>query len=151
MAAAQERDLFMKNLSIASFCCVLLAPFLVAGCSLYKNPSACEARMRETVARNLPNDKLSVSHVGVGIRGSRVVVEGMVEGPPAAASAATAASAPIVGSTPSAASSAVAATPKKIKRPAAAECLFDGESMTAMRWFNPSELTASAATAASAP
>ncbi|MEX3957671.1 hypothetical protein [Trinickia sp. EG282A] len=141
----------MKKPSIASFCSVLLAPFLIAGCSLYKNPSACEARMRETVARNLPNDELSVSHVGVGIRGSRVVVEGTVEGPPVAASAATAASAPIAASAPTATSSAVAAKSKKIKRPAAAECLFDGESLTSMRWFNPPELTASSAGAASAP
>ncbi|WP_181321727.1 hypothetical protein [Trinickia symbiotica] len=144
----------MKKPSIASFCCVLLAPFLIAGCSLYKNPSACEARMRETVARNLPNDELSVSHVGVGIRGSRVVVEGTVEGPPAAASAAngaTPASAPIAASAPTATSSTVAAKPKKIKRPAAAECLFDGESLTSMRWFNPPELTASSGGASSAP
>ncbi|PMS38060.1 hypothetical protein [Trinickia symbiotica] len=141
----------MKKLSIASFCCALLAPLLIAGCSLYKNPNACEARMRETVARNLPNNELSVSHVGVGIRGSRVVVEGTVEGPTAAAIAATQASAPIVASAPGATSPAVAAKPKKTKRPAAAECLFDGESLTSMRWFNPPELTASAAAAASAP
>ncbi len=106
--------------------------------------------MRETLTQNLPDDKFSVSHVGVGIRGSRVVVEGAVEGPPAA-SAATAASAPATAASTNGASAVVAAKPKKVSRPAAAECLFDGESLVSIDWFSPRELTASEAAAASAP
>jgi hypothetical protein len=150
MAAAQEFESSMKKPPIALLSCVLLAPILIAGCTLYKNPRACEARMRESLGKQLPDDKFSVSHVGVGIRGSRVVVEGAVEGPPAAP-AATAASAPVAAVSASSTSAAIAAKLKKVSRPAAAECLFDGESLASIHWFSPPELTASGTAAASAP
>ena len=57
---------------------------LFAGCTaVYKNTDACEQMMRDKLAdvtpEQLPNatlEKLSVSHTGTGIHGSRVVVEG---------------------------------------------------------------------------
>jgi hypothetical protein len=126
----------MKNTRIAPLACLLLGTFLTAGCTIYKNPSTCEARMREGLAEALPHNKLSVSHVGVGIGGSRVVVEGNLEGPPAVAGGASAPA--------NASSSAVAAKLKKTSRPAAAECMFNGESLTTMHWLSPPELATSA-------
>ena len=57
---------------------------LFAGCTaVYKNTDACGQMMRDKLAdvtpEQLPNatlEKLSVSHTGTGIHGSRVVVEG---------------------------------------------------------------------------
>lgn len=62
----------------------MTAATLLAGCTaFYKNTDACEQMMRDKLAdvtpERLPDvslDKLSVSHTGTGIRGSRVVVEG---------------------------------------------------------------------------
>jgi hypothetical protein len=96
----------MKKTRIAPFACLLLGSFLTAGCTLYKNPSTCEAQMRAAAAHALPHDKLSITHVGVGIGGSRVVVEGTFQSPPVAASAAAAASAAHASSSAAAASAA---------------------------------------------
>lgn len=71
----------IRTLSIA---CATTAAMLFAGCTaVYKNTDACEQMMRSKLAdvtpEQLPDvslDKLSVSHTGTGIGGSRVVVEG---------------------------------------------------------------------------
>jgi hypothetical protein len=84
--------LFMKMSRIAPFACLLLGSFLAAGCTVYKNPNTCEAQMRAAAAHALPHDKLSITHVGVGIGGSRVVVEGTLQSRPAAAMAVQASS-----------------------------------------------------------
>jgi hypothetical protein len=78
------------------------AAALLAACTaVYKNSDACEQLMRSKLAESSP-DTLKVSHKGVGIDGSRVVVEGSIEhvvtasevAASAAASAAQAAKAP---------------------------------------------------------
>ncbi|MEA3119798.1 MAG: hypothetical protein QOI13_3068, partial [Paraburkholderia sp.] len=68
--------------------------------------------MREAAAYALPHDKVSITHVGVGIGGSRVVVEGTLQNPPVAASAAHAASSAAVAASAAhaAPSAAVAAS-----------------------------------------
>jgi hypothetical protein len=164
------------KIRISLLACLSVAPVLIAGCVLYKNPSACEQQMRTMTAEKFPDGKLSISHAGVAIKGARVVVEGTIESTPAAASAALAASAPDDGaaaeeSASSVASAAVAASsiapasaavaasgaasasataaasaavatasakPKKIKTPAAAECLFKGEELASFTWLAPS-------------
>jgi len=100
----------MKKSRIAPFACLLLGSLLTAGCTLYKNPSTCEAQMRAAAAHALPHDKLSITHVGVGIGGSRVVVEGTFQSPPVAASAAAAASAAQASSSAAVASAAQASS-----------------------------------------
>jgi hypothetical protein len=134
----------MKKTRIAPFACLLLGSFLTAGCTLYKNPSTCEAQMRADVAHALPHDKLSISHVGVGIGGSRVVVEGTLKSPPASTSTAGAASAVHASSTAAAASethvSSSAAASKSASRSAAVECVFNGDALTTWHWLSPPEL-----------
>ena len=150
----------MKKSRIAPFACLLLGSLLTAGCTLYKNPSTCEAQMRAAAAHALPHDKLSITHVGVGIGGSRVVVEGTFQSPPVAASAAAAASAAQASSSAATsaakASSSAAATSgahasrahaassaaasKPTSRTAAVECAFNGEALTTWHWLNPPEL-----------
>jgi hypothetical protein len=151
--------LFMKKSRIALFACLLLGSFLTAGCTLYKNPSTCKAQMRAAAAHALPHDKLSITHVGVGIHGSRVVVEGTFQSPPVAASAAAAASAPTASSSVAATSgvhaseahssrahasathaSASAAASKPTNRAAAVECSFKGDALTTWHWLSPPEL-----------
>jgi hypothetical protein len=97
-----------------------LAALLVAGCAAVVNPwsntSSCEHALRDALAEKteLP---LKVTHTGAGIDGSRVVIEGLVEGTlgapahPAGASAATAtaASAPHAASAPAATAAAPSA------------------------------------------
>jgi hypothetical protein len=110
----------IRTLSIA---CAMTVAALFAGCTaVYKNTDACEQMMRDKLAdvtpEQLPNatlEKLSVSHTGTGIHGSRVVVEGTLShmqtasevaaaNPPKAASDAHAASVASVASAASAAS-----------------------------------------------
>lgn len=105
-----------------------IAPILAGGCTLYSNPSACEAQVRRAAAEATPAARLSVAHVGVGIRGSRVVVEGTLE-----------TAAPVGASSPSSATASGAAA-KSITKAAAAECTFDGDRFTALRWLAPLEL-----------
>jgi hypothetical protein len=143
----------MKKSRTAPFACLLLGSFLTAGCTLYKNPNTCEAQMRAAAAQALPHDKLSITHVGVGIGGSRVVVEGTLQSPPVAASTASAASASAVqasssavaasathASSPAAHWSSSAATSKPPPRTAAVECAFNGEALATWHWLNPPDL-----------
>ncbi|KFX64106.1 hypothetical protein [Paraburkholderia fungorum] len=90
------------KIRIISIACVTTAAVLLAACTaVYKNSDACEQLMRSKLAESSP-DTLKVSHKGVGIDGSRVVVEGSIEhvvtasevAASAAASAAQAAKAP---------------------------------------------------------
>lgn len=103
-----------------------IAPLLAGGCTLYSNPSACKAQVRQAVSNAAPADTLSISHVGVGIDGSRVVVEGTLK----------TAAAPTQASDASAPQGAA----KPLVKPAAAECTFDGNKLTALRWLAPPEL-----------
>jgi hypothetical protein len=105
-----------------------IAPLLTGGCTLYSNPSACKAQMREAAGKAAPLETLSISHVGVGIGGSRVVLEGTLK-----ASAASAASAASGASAPHGAA-------KPVVKAAAAECTFNGDKLEAFRWLAPSEL-----------
>src|SRR5689334_23364445 len=102
----------MKIIRFAPITGSLFASLAMSGCALYQNPSACEAQMRSEVAGALPADRLSIDHVGVGIGGSRVVVEGTLKRPAAALRHAA---------------SATRATPKLTSRPAALECTFNGD------------------------
>lgn len=90
------------KIRIISIACMTTAAALLAACTaVYKNSDACEQLMRSKLAESSP-DTLKVSHKGVGIDGSRVVVEGSIEhvvtasevAASAAASAAKAAKAP---------------------------------------------------------
>ena len=105
---------------------LLIAPLFAGGCTLYTNPSVCKARIREAVANATPSETLSISHVGVGIDGSRVVVEGTVR----------AAAAPAGASDTSASHPAK----KPVAKPAAAECTFEGDKLKTLRWLAPPEL-----------
>jgi hypothetical protein len=146
-----------RTLSIA---CATIGAVLAAGCTaVYKNSDACAQMMRGKFAET-SEQKLTISHTGAGINGTRVVVEGQFE-PSAAslASDAAAAAAVAAGASPeeakqaaasaaaavsaSAASSAAAkpvAKKKKVIKGAAAECTFNGLSLTAFRWLAPAEL-----------
>lgn len=140
----------MKKTRIAPFACLLLGSFLIAGCTIYKNPNTCEAQMRVAAAQALPHDKLSITHVGVGIGGSRVVVEGTLQSPPVAASAASASTVQASSSavaasathaaSPAAHRSSSAATSKPPPRTAAVECAFNGEALATWHWLNPPDL-----------
>jgi hypothetical protein len=163
MTAALKNGMSMK-IRISLLACLSVAPVLIAGCALYKNPSACEQQMRSMAAEKFPDGKLSISHAGVAIKGARVVVEGTIVSTPAAASAALAASAPSEASaaaqsassaapaavaasavapasasaTASASAASASARPKKVKTPTAAECLFKGEELASFTWLAPS-------------
>lgn len=128
----------MKTIRIAPLAGLLLVmPFVAGGCTLYKNPSACETRMRNELAQASPKDRLKISTVGVGIGGSRVVVEGALRGP-AVASGVPAAS----GST----TTASASLPQTVTRPAALECTFNGDTLVSTHWLAPTEMTKPAST-----
>lgn len=123
----------MNKIRIAPLAGLLLVmPFLAGGCTLYKNPSACETRMRSELAQASPQDRLKISNVGVGIGGSRVVVEGALQGPAAASEVSVAAS--------GAAATASAARPKTRNRAAALECTFNGDALVSTHWLAPSEM-----------
>ncbi|MGH8779351.1 hypothetical protein [Paraburkholderia sp.] len=106
------------------------AAALSAGCAaVYRNGNACEQTMRDALAAE-SSDPLKVSHTGVAIYGSRVVVEGeitRVASAVAAASAPSAASAVAVasedegGSEASAASAPLAASAAGASVPAASK------------------------------
>lgn len=126
---------------------LLIAPLLAGGCTLYANPNACKAQMRQAVANGTLPGKLSISDVGVGINGSRVVVEGTIETAAAPADASDAsvsnpANHPAVKSTDK-----PVAKGEKVKKPAAIECLFNGDKLTATRWLSPPELANPASSA----
>ncbi|WP_206952620.1 hypothetical protein [Trinickia acidisoli] len=116
----------MNKLSLPVFALLSIASLLAGGCTLYSNPSACKAQMRQAAGKAVPPETLSVSHVGVGIDGTRVVVEGTL--------ATAAASAGASGAT----------APRPAAKPAvkiaAAECTFDGNKLTALHWLAPPEL-----------
>ena len=122
----------MKKNRIAPLAGLLLVmPFLAGGCALYKNPSACETRMRSDLAQASPQDRLKISTVGVGIGGSRVVVEGALKGPIPASE---------VSAAPTTAATSHAATPKTRTRAAALECTFNGDALVSTRWLAPAEM-----------
>lgn len=130
----------MNKIRISLLACVSVAPVLVAGCALYGHPSACERQMRSALAAKSPADVLSISHVGVGIGGSRVVVEGQIESP---------ASAPAAASAASAVSSAKPQKATKVTKPAAVECTFNGDALASLRWLAPPEMAEPSASSGS--
>lgn len=152
------------KIRIISIACVTTAAVLLAACTaVYKNSDACEQLMRSKLAES-SQDTLKVSHKGVGIDGSRVIVEGSIEHVQAASevAAASAASARQVasaassaavasGTAPGAASNAAAASspvtaslksakPKTTSTAAAAECTFHGSSLAVFSWLAPANL-----------
>ncbi|MFM0737216.1 hypothetical protein PQQ51_08230 [Paraburkholderia xenovorans] len=67
------------KIRILSIACVATAATLLAACTaVYKNADACEQLMRSKLA-DKSSDTLKIDHTGVGIDGSRVVVEGAIE------------------------------------------------------------------------
>ncbi|NYH13018.1 hypothetical protein [Paraburkholderia bryophila] len=66
------------KIRILSLVCVTTAATLLAGCAVYKNPSACEQLMRSKLAET-STDTLKIDHAGAAIDGTRVVVEGSIE------------------------------------------------------------------------
>lgn len=128
----------MKTIRTFSLVGVLLVSISFAGCALYENPSACKAQMRDQLAQREPQRALSVSHVAVGIGGTRIVVEGTLA---ASAPAAGAASASAAAQAPAA---AVAKANPGPKQPAAFECTFEGHTLATTRWLAPADLAAAA-------
>jgi hypothetical protein len=123
----------MNKIRIAPLVGLLLVmPFVVAGCTLYENPSACETRMRSELARAAPHDRLKVSNVGVSIGGSRVVVEGALQGPAAASEVSAATSGTVA--------TASAVVPKTRSRAAALECTFNGDALLSTHWLAPADM-----------
>jgi len=67
------------KIRILSIACVATAATLLAACTaVYQNAGACEQLMRSKLAEK-SSDTLKIDHTGVGIDGSRVVVEGAIE------------------------------------------------------------------------
>lgn len=66
------------KIRLLSLVCVTTAATLLAGCAVYKNPSACEQLMRSKLA-DTSTDTLKIDHAGAAIDGTRVVVEGSIE------------------------------------------------------------------------
>lgn len=100
------------KIRIISIACLTTAAVLLAACTaVYKNSDACEQLMRSKLAES-SQDTLKVSHKGVGIDGSRVIVEGSIEHVQAASEVAAA------STTPAAASAAQAASAEKVARSA---------------------------------
>lgn len=140
----------MTKPPLSLFALLTIAPILAGGCSLYANPSACEAQMRRAAGEADPAATLSISHVGVGIKGARVVVEGALKTPatvPADAADAPGAAAAQPNSSTQASEPAKRAKP--IVKAAALECTFDEDRLTAVRWLAPPELANPSAGAAS--
>ncbi|WP_233802279.1 hypothetical protein [Paraburkholderia sp. HP33-1] len=113
------------KMRILSFACVASAAALLAACTtVTRNSGACEQLMRSKLAETssgMSSDTLRVTHRAAAIRGSRVVVEGMI--------------AHVVS-----ASGTAASAPKKVNTPAAAECTFHGEQLDVFRWLAPAQL-----------
>lgn len=152
----------IRTLSIA---CVATGAALLAACtSASRNTGACEQLMRNKLA-DTSSETLRVDHRAAAIRGSRVVVEGTIEhvvpvpaasAVPASASASAAVTAavpqaPAAAALPASAAQAASgvsaastrgkpAKPKTVMQPAAAECTFDGEQLSAFRWLAPARL-----------
>jgi hypothetical protein len=153
-----KRYSLMKKIRIAPLACLplslLLGPLLTSGCAVHENQSSCEAQMRQAVEQEYPHDELSVSHVGAGIGGSRVVVEGTIRGLAAApvSASATSKTAPVAVTTHSnkmgektsekASRKTDKKADKKTDQPAAAECLFKGKSLESVSWLRPPKLAA---------
>lgn len=120
------------KIRILSIACVTTAAALLAACTaVYKNSDACEQLMRSKLAETSP-DTLKIAHRGVGIDGSRVVVEGSIEhvvtaSEVAAASAASAeASATQAANVPRAASGVRAASEVSAASPASGAAAASG-------------------------
>ncbi|MFM0287566.1 hypothetical protein [Paraburkholderia megapolitana] len=89
---------------------IAAAATLSAACTaVYRNADACEQSMRIALGAESA-DKLKVSHTGVGIDGTRVVVEGEIQKAASEVAVATAASAASAASEASDASEAAAAS-----------------------------------------
>ncbi|PRY07512.1 hypothetical protein [Paraburkholderia sp. BL25I1N1] len=147
------------KIRILSLVCVTTAAALLAGCTaVYKNTDACEQLMRSKLAETSP-DTLKITHAATGIHGSRVVVEGSIEraavpaSAPGAASAPLAASAVAVGAAGASDASATggfwfkSARTRKTVTPAAAECTFNGPTLSAFNWLAPANLATPATSA----
>jgi hypothetical protein len=144
MAVALNHGKPMKTRLPVIACCMVAAA-LSAGCAaVYKNTSACEQMMRQSASEVTAADTLSISHAGAGINGSRVVVEGTLAHPQTA-SEATAARPPNTNIIEAGLLAPVAAAiqkskPPKTVAPAAVECTFDANGLSAFRWLSPPRL-----------
>ncbi|MEX3932551.1 hypothetical protein AB4Y32_12170 [Paraburkholderia phymatum] len=134
----------MKTRTLLIACCTVAAA-LSAGCaSVYKNTSACEQMMRQSASELSAADTLKIVHTGAGIHGSRVVVEGTLEHPQTASEAA-AARPPNTNINEAGLLAPVAAAiaktkPRKTVVPAAVECTYDANGVSAFRWLAPARL-----------
>lgn len=133
----------MKTRTLLIACCTVAA--LSAGCtSVYTNTSACEQMMRQSASELSAADTLKIVHAGTGIHGSRVVVEGTLTHPQTASEAA-AARPPNTNINEAGLLAPVAAAiekskPQKTVAPAAVECTYDANGLSAFRWLAPARL-----------
>jgi len=87
--------------------------------------------MRNELAQASPQTRLKISKVGVGIGGSRVVVEGALRGPAPASDVSAASNPETTANVP---------PPKTLNRPAALECTFNGDTLVSTHWLAPAEM-----------
>ena len=135
----------LRALTLAS--AAVAAAVLCAGCavaSTYRNSSACEQQMREAASRDAAAETLRITHTGVGIDGSRVVVEGTLSHQMTPTEAQIAAKAPppapTVGLFGPLVDKFSAGRPKRIIKPAALECTFNTAGLVSARWLAPDRL-----------
>lgn len=144
----------MKTRTLFLACCTVIAA-LSAGCTaVYKNASACEQTMRQSATDLSAADTLKIDHTGTAIHGSRVVVEGTLTHPQTASEAA-AAKPPNTNINEAGLLAPVTAAlekshPKKTAVPAAAECTYDANGVSAFRWLTPARLAKATAPASDA-
>ncbi|MBP0594236.1 hypothetical protein J8I87_32125 [Paraburkholderia sp. LEh10] len=125
--------------------CCMVAAALSAGCAaVYTNTGACERMMRQSASELSAADTLKILHTGTGIRGSRVVVEGTLEHPQTASEAAVATppNTNIIeaGLLAPLAAALASSKPKTTVVPAAVECTYDANGLSAFRWLAPASL-----------
>jgi hypothetical protein len=100
--------------------------------------------MREAAGRDAAAETLKISHVGAGMDGSRVVVEGTLSHPMTPVEAQLAAKAPPPPPTRGLLGPLVdrfsAGRPKQVIKPAAIECTFNASGLSSFHWLAPERL-----------
>jgi hypothetical protein len=111
------------NIATCCFVCAALPLMLVGGCTTaYKNAELCRAKVQADYP-DAASAPLKITEARAAYEGSRVVVRGET----------TAAPKP--------------PAKKKVVGSAAAECTFDGDSLSGFKWLSPPNLVAQPAAA----